>query len=89
MVTDVAKLTCERWQESHFAIPAGIGMWVAFLETALVLPLWQLSQVPVPKALAGAWVYCTLSQLLVERWQLSQFPVTVEWVAEAGLLVKP
>jgi hypothetical protein len=64
-------------------------MWVGGLETALLLPLWQVSQVPVPTAFAGAWVYVTLSQLLLERWQLSQLPVTAEWVAVAGLLVKP
>jgi hypothetical protein len=89
MVTAVENLTCERWQESHLAIPAGTGMCVAGLETALVLPLWQVSQVPVPTALAGACVYCTLNQLEVDRWQLSQLPVTPVWVDVAGLLVNP
>ena len=89
MVTEVAKLTCERWQESHLAVPAGTGMCVAGLDFALLLPLWQLSQVPVPTALAGAWAYCTLSQLLVERWQLSQLPVTLAWIGVAGLEVRP
>jgi hypothetical protein len=89
MVTAAAKLTCDLWHESHLAVPAGTGIWVAGLDTALVLPLWQVSQVPVPTALAAEWVYCTLSQLLVERWQLSQFPVIVVWVDVAGLLVKP
>jgi hypothetical protein len=88
-VTEAVKLTWERWQESHLAIPAGMGMCLADLETALVLPLWQLSHVPVPTALAGAWVYCTLSQLLLDLWQLSQFPVTVACVAVAGLVVNP
>lgn len=64
-------------------------MWAAGLETALLVPLWQVSQVPVPTALAGEWAYCTLSQLLVERWQLSQVPVTEVCVAVAGLLVSP
>jgi len=89
IVTDVANRTCDLWQESHLAIPTGTGIWVGGLETAVVLPLWQVSQVPVPTALAGACVYVTLSQLLVERWQLSQLPVTAECVAVAGLLVKP
>jgi hypothetical protein len=78
IVTDREKRTCDRWQESHLASPTGTGMWVAGFETALVLPLWQLSQVPVPTALAAECVYCTLAQLLVDLWQLSQFPVTVE-----------
>jgi hypothetical protein len=59
------------------------------LALALVLPLWQVSQVPVPTALAAAWVNWTLCQLLVERWQLSQFDVTVLCVAVAGMLVNP
>jgi hypothetical protein len=88
-VTLLAKLICERWHESHFAMPAGTGMCVDGFETALVLPLWQLSQVPVPTALASACVYCTLSQLLVDLWQLSQLPVTVAWVMVDGLLVRP
>lgn len=89
MVTAVANRTCDLWQESHLAMPAGTGICVAGLETALVLPLWQVSQVPVPTALAAAWVYCTLNQLEVERWQLSHVPVTPVCVDVAGLLVKP
>jgi hypothetical protein len=55
---------------------------------AEVLPLWQVSQVPVPTALAGKWVYCTLSQLLVDLWQLSH-TVTPVCVAVFGLAVNP
>jgi hypothetical protein len=57
IVTEVAKRTCDLWQESHLAVPTGTGMWVGPFETALLLPLWQLSHVPVPTALAGACVY--------------------------------
>lgn len=71
IVTAVAKLVCERWQESHFATPAGTGMWVAGLPLADV-PLWQVSQVPVPTAFAGEWVNTTVNQLAVDLWQLSQ-----------------
>jgi hypothetical protein len=64
-------------------------MWVTVLPLA-VLPLWQVSQVPVPTALAGEWVNLTpLDQLVVDEWQLSQLPVTVACVAVAGLEVKP
>jgi hypothetical protein len=54
IVTLVAKLTCDLWQESHFAVPAGTGMWLAGLVTALTWPMWQVSQVPVPTAFCGA-----------------------------------
>jgi hypothetical protein len=57
MVIELVKLTCDLWQESHLAMPAGTGMWVGPFLTAVVLPLWQVSQVPVPMALAGAWAY--------------------------------
>ena len=89
MVMAVAKLVCERWQESHFAIPAGTGMWPLGFPRAEV-PLWQVSQVPVPTALAGECEKTTLvSQLTVDRWQDSQFPVTALCVGVAGLLVRP
>ncbi len=87
-MTELAKLTWERWHESHLATPAGTGMWVAGLPRA-VTPLWQVSQVPVPTALAGLCVNCTLSQLAVERWQASQLPVMAAWVVLAGLAVRP
>ena len=83
IVTAVAKLVCERWQESHFAVPAGTGMWVAGLPVA-VTP-WQVSQVPVPTAFAAECANVTpLSQLAVDRWQPSQV-VTVACVALFGL----
>ena len=87
IVVDAAKLTCEVWHESHFAVATVTGMCVAGLLTAEVVPLWQVSQVPVPTALAAAWVYFTpLVQLLVELWQLSH-TVTPVCVAVAGLPV--
>ena len=88
MVTEVAKLVCDLWHESHFETPVVTGICVVVLDTAEVLPLWQVSQVPVPTALAGRWVYCTLSQLLVDLWQLSQ-TVTPVCVLVLGLGVKP
>ena len=54
MVTAVAKDVCDLWHESHLAVPEVIGMCVAGLPMA-VLPLWQVSQVPVPTALAAEW----------------------------------
>lgn len=88
MVTEVAKLVWDLWQESHLETPVVTGMCVVPLLTADVLPLWQVSQVPVPTALAGRCVYCTLNQLLVDLWQLSQ-TVTPVCVLVLGLGVKP
>ena len=52
IVVALAQLDCERWQPSHFVGPVVTGMCVAGLPLA-VLPLWQVSQVPVPTAFAG------------------------------------
>jgi hypothetical protein len=46
--------------------------------------LWQVSQVPVPTALAGECAKVTVSQLVVERWQPSQ-AVTPTCVVVLGL----
>jgi hypothetical protein len=57
------------------------------LATAEVEPLWQVSHVPVPTALAAAWVYFTpLGQLVVELWQVSH-TVTPLWMVVLGLPV--
>mgnify|MGYP003529892569 CR=1 FL=1 len=84
IVTEVAKLAWERWHESHLAAPAGTGMCVVDLPLA-VLPLWQVSHVPVPTALAAECAKVTVAQLVVDLWQLSQLPVTVAWVALLGV----
>jgi hypothetical protein len=64
-------------------------MCTADLATAVVEPLWQVSQVPVPTAFAAAWVYFTpLVQLVVDEWQDSQ-TVTPLCVAVLGLAVSP
>jgi hypothetical protein len=84
MLIAVFHAACDRWQESQRAGPAGTGMCAALLPVA-VLPLWQVSQVPVPTALAGEWVKLTVPQLLVDLWQLSQLPVMLAWMALAGL----
>ena len=44
-------------------------MCVAVLPLA-VLPLWQVSQVPVPTALAGECAKLTVCQLVALLWQL-------------------
>ena len=84
IVTAVAKLACDRWHESHLAAAAVIGMCVAGLPLAVV-PLWQVSQVPVPTALAAECAKVTVLQLVVDLWQLSQPPVTPLCVACRGL----
>jgi hypothetical protein len=63
-------------------------MWVVPLPSA-VEPLWQVSQVPLPRPLAAEWTKVAVSQLDVDLWQFSQLPVTVEWMGVEGLLVKP
>ena len=78
-----AKLACERWHESHLATPPTTGMCVAGFPLADV-PLWQLSQVPVPTAFAGECANTTVNQLADDRWQLSQF-VTPTWTGVLGL----
>lgn len=83
MVTADAKLVCERWHESHLAVPMLTGMCVAGLPLA-VLPLWQVSQVPVPTALAAEWANTTVNQLAVDLWQLSQPLTMVLWVVLLG-----
>ena len=83
MVTAVRKLACERWQESHRATPVVIGMWPVDLPPA-VAPLWQVSQVPVPTALAAWCTKLADVQELTEVWQLSQV-VTPAWTGVFGL----
>jgi hypothetical protein len=51
-----------------------------------VLPLWQVSHVPVPTALAAECANATPEvQLAVLLWQPSQLPVTPAWIAVVGL----
>jgi hypothetical protein len=83
MLTEVPKLLCERWHESHLLAPVVTGMCDAGLPVA-VLPLWQESQVPVPTALAAEWAKLADDQLDVERWQLSH-AVTEAWIVLEGL----
>ncbi len=86
IVTAVAQLACERWQESHFAVPAGTGMCVPTLALLVALPPtpWQVSHAPVPTAFDALWAKVTMSQFDVDLWQDSQFPVTLAWVVPAG-----
>ena len=59
-------------------------MCVAGLPLAVV-PLWQVSQVPVPTALAGECAKVTVDHEAVDLWQPSQLPVTLLCVAVVGL----
>ncbi len=87
MVTEVAKLVCDLWHESHLDTPVITGMCVADFPSADD-PLWQVSQVPVPTALTAEWANCTLDQLAVDLWQVSHTVAPV-CVALLGLNVKP
>ncbi len=74
---------------SHLVGPVVTGMCAACLPLAVV-PLWQVSHVPVPTALAAECAYTTpLVQLVVDLWQLSQLPVTEECTVVLGLPVTP
>jgi hypothetical protein len=63
-------------------------MCTADFATAEVDPLWQVSQVPVPTALATGWTNLALAQLVVDEWQPSH-DVTPLWVVVFGLDVNP
>jgi hypothetical protein len=83
IVVAVLQLACDLWHESHLVAPVVTGTWVAGLPLA-ALPLWQVSQVPLPTALAGVCAKLTELQLEADLWQLSH-TVTPAWTVVFGL----